>query len=258
MKYAWNDFAVLTGKAAILAAAVATSATLPMAAFADGEEEEPVEPVSFRVTSDALPFNFSRINGTVRSSSGVLATRLVTYRAGETVTLTAPDGTAATVVANAADAGGANLVVGAGGDLSSDGLWRLDNSNGGTAFFGVAWGTLGEWWRQQSGNSALMLDTIGEGPDRKLKKAETPPVAYSGDDWKGDLAKAATVTFTPPEGSGLTATTWNRSNPGTGAAAFTFNAKGVWTVTLTFANNTPEPRIAHITIESAGFVLIVR
>ena len=83
-----------------------------------------------------------------------------------------------------------------------------------------------------------------------------PPVAYSGDDWAGDLSKAATVTFTPPEGSGLEATTWNKANPGTGAAAFTFNAKGVWTVTLTFADNTT--RTAQIDIQTAGFMLIVR
>ena len=83
-----------------------------------------------------------------------------------------------------------------------------------------------------------------------------PPVAYSGDDWAGDLSKAATVTFTPPEGSGLEATTWNKANPGTGAATFTFNAKGVWTVTLTFTGGST--RTANITIENAGFMLIVR
>ena len=49
-----------------------------------------------------------------------------------------------------------------------------------------------------------------------------PPVAYSGDDWKGDLTKASTITFTPPEGSGLEPTTWNKT--GRGASAFTFSS----------------------------------
>ena len=95
---------------------------------------------------------------------------------------------------------------------------------------------------------------MGEGPDRKLKNSETPPVAYSGDDWKGDLTKAATITFTPPDGSGLAATTWNRT--GKGAEPFTFNAKGVWTVTLKFADNTT--RTAHIDIQSSGLMIIVK
>ncbi len=87
-----------------------------------------------------------------------------------------------------------------------------------------------------------------------LKKREAPPIAYSGDDWKGDLTKASTITFTPPEGSGLEATTWNKT--GKGAEAFTFNAKGDWTVTLAFADGTT--KTATITIESVGFMLIVR
>ena len=67
---------------------------------------------------------------------------------------------------------------------------------------------------------------------------------------------AATVTFTPPEGSGLEATTWDDLPGGNGARAFTFNARGVWTVTLTFADNTT--RTAQIDIQTAGFVLIVK
>lgn len=226
--------------------AVATSATLPLLA----DEES----AAFRVTSDALPISLHTSSGTIRASSAELASRPVTYRAGETVTLTAPDGTAATVVANAADAGWATLTVGAGGDLTSDGLWRIDNSNGGTAFFGVAWGTFGEGWRERSDDSALTLDTTGEGPDRKLKRRETPPVAYSGDDWQGDLAKAATLTFTPPDGGA--AQTPALDPAGTGAKSFTFDKPGDWTVTLTFADGTT--RTAIVTIENPGFLLIVR
>ena len=236
-------------KVFVAACVVAAGATLSTAAFAEGEEEA----VDFRVTSDAVAIALHTDDAALRFSSAELAAKQVTYRAGETVTLTAPDGTTATVVADAAAAGGATLAVGAGG-LSSDGLWRLDNSNGSVAFVGVAWETFGAAWRQASDGRSMALDTLAEGPHRKLKKSEVPPVAYSGDDWAGDLSKAATITFTPPEGSGLETTTWNKT--GKGAEAFMFNAKGDWTVTLAFADGTT--KTAAITIESAGFMLIVR
>ena len=236
-------------KVFVAACVVAAGATLSTAAFAEGEEET----VDFRVTSDAVAINLHTDDAALRFSSAELAAKQVTYRAGETVTLTAPDGTTATVVADAAAAGGATLAVGAGG-LSSDGLWRLDNSNGSVAFVGVAWETFGAAWRQAGDGRSMALDTLAEGPDRKLKKSEVPLVAYSGDDWAGDLSTAATIAFTPPEGSGLEATTWNKT--GKGAEAFTFNAKGDWTVTLAFADGTT--KTATITIESVGFMLIVR
>ena len=236
-------------KVFVAACVVAAGATLSTAAFAEGEEET----VDFRVTSDAVAINLHTDDAALRFSSAELAAKQVTYRAGETVTLTAPDGTTATVIADAAAAGGATLAVGAGG-LSSDGLWRLDNSNGSVAFVGVAWETFGAAWRQAGDGRSMALDTLAEGPDRKLKKSEVPLVAYSGDDWAGDLSKAAIITFTPPEGAGLEATTWNKT--GKGAEAFTFNAKGDWTVTLAFADGTT--KTATITIESAGFMLIVR
>ena len=234
----------------IFAAACAVSAPV----FADDEvSEEPEAAADFRVTSDAVAIALHTDDAALRFSSAELAAKQVTYRAGETVTLTAPDGTTATVVADAAAAGGATLAVGAGG-LSSDGLWRLDNSNGSVAFVGVAWETFDAAWRQAGDGRTAALDTVGEGPDRKLKKREVPPVAYSGDDWAGDLSKASTITFTPPEGSGLEATAWNRT--GDGAETFVFGATGDWTVTLAFADGTT--RTATIAIESAGFMLTVR
>ena len=234
----------------IFAAACAVSAPV----FADDEvSEEPEAAADFRVTSDAVAIALHTDDAALRFSSAELAAKQVTYRAGETVTLTAPDGTTATVVADAAAAGGVTLTVGAGG-LSSDGLWRLDNSNGSVAFVGVAWETFDAAWRQAGDGLTMALDTLAEGPDRKLKKREVPPVAYSGDDWAGDLSKASTITFTPPEGSGLETTTWNKT--GDGAEAFTFGTTGDWTVTLTFADGTE--KTATVTIESAGFMLTVR
>ena len=231
----------------------AAACAVAMPAFADGEDpEEPVEPVGIRVTSDTVTFKLRTGDGTAAVASTDLAAWPVTYRTGETVTLTSPAGASTTPVSGAAEDGTTALA----GAFNADGVWRLANSNGGSALVGVAWGTFGASWREASADASCRMHTEGEGPDRKLKKRETPPVAYSGDNWVGDLSKASTVTFTPPEDSGLEATTWNRT--GRSAETFTFNRKGVWTVTLTFAGNTPSPRTAHIDIQTAGFILIVR
>ena len=238
-------------KAFATACVVAAGATLSTAAFAEGGEET----ADFRVTSDAVAINLHTDDAALRFSSAELAAKQVTYRAGETVTLTAPDGTTATVVADAAAAGGAALAVGAGG-LSSDGLWRLDNSNGSVAFVGVAWETFGAAWRQAGDGRSMALDTLAEGPDRKLKKSEVPPVAYSGDDWAGDLSKAATVRFTSPGGSTIT---WNRT--GTDAETFTFNERGTWKVELWYegSDTSGDPdATAKIDISTVGFMLIIK
>ena len=229
----------------IFAAACAVS----MPAFADGDGEGE-EPAAIRVTSEAVTFKLRTGSGTAAVSSADLATWPVTYRAGETVTLTSPSGASTTPVSGAAANGTTELA----GAFNADGVWRLANSNGGSALVGVAWGTFDSQWREASADASCRMHTEGEGPDRRLKRSEVPPVAYSGDDWHGDLSKAATVTFTPPEGSGLEATTWNKT--GTGAQSFTFNEKGMWTVTLTFADNTT--RTAHIDIQASGFMIIVK
>ena len=229
----------------IFAAACAVS----MPAFADGDGEGE-EPAAIRVTSEAVTFKLRTGSGTAAMSSADLAAWPVTYRAGETVTLTSPAGASTTPVSGAVANGTTELA----GAFNADGVWRLANSNGGSAFVGVAWGTFGSQWREASTDASCRMHTEGEGPDRKLKKSEAPPVAYSGDDWKSDLTKASTITFTPPEGSGLEPTTWNKT--GRGASAFTFNAKGVWTITLTFADNTT--RTARIDIQASGFMLIVK
>ena len=227
----------------------AAACAVAMPAFADGDGEGE-EPAAIRVTSEAVTFKLRTGSGTAAVSSADLATWPVTYRAGETVTLTSPAGASTTPVSGAA-ANGETALAGA---FNADGVWRLANSSGGSALVGVAWGTFGSPWREASADASCRMHTEGEGPDRKLKKSEAPPVAYSGDDWKSDLTKASTITFTPPEGSGLEPTTWNKT--GRGASAFTFNAKGVWTITLTFADNTT--RTARIDIQASGFMIIVK
>ena len=187
----------------------------------------------------------------VSSAAELAALRGVAYRIGETVTATAPNGTE-TVLVSDANATGAVAF-----SPASGGYWTLSNSSLETAKFLVAWAVNGDVDTaivSSADYGAYWLDTVQAGPDRKTKKGEVPPIAYSGDDWAGDLSKAATVTFTPPDGSGLEATTWNKT--GKGAEPFIFNAKGVWTVTLKFADNTT--RTAHIDIQAAGLTLIFK
>ena len=184
------------------------------------------------------------------SSAEDFATWHVTWRNGETVAAESADGTAYTL-SGGADAASAALP-------NKGGVWTLVNSVEGVARVGVPWTVFddGGDFLKTSGAAVWFVDTMQDGPNRQLKKTEVPPVAYSGDDWAGDLLKAATVTFTPPNDSGLEPAQWNKANPGTGAAAFTFNAVGEWTIMLTFADGTM--RTAIITIENIGFTLVVR
>ena len=201
----------------------ASACAVAMPTFADGDGEGE-EPAAIRVTSEAVTFKLRTGDGTAAMSAADLVAWPVTYRAGETVTLTSPAGASTTPVSGAA-ANGETALAGA---FNADGVWRLANSNGGSALVGVAWETFGSPWREASADASCRMHTEGEGPD----------------------------TFTPPEGSGGEATTWNKTNPGTGAQSFTFNAVGVWTVTLTFADNTT--RTAHIDIQASGFMIIVK
>lgn len=201
------------------------------------------------VTSQAATFRFYGNPEKTYSlvSSAELAAWPVTWRAGETVVATAMDG-AETTLSGGADATSASLP-------NKGGVWTLVNSAEGTARVGVPWDVFDDGGAYgASATAGFVADMVQTGPDRKLKKNEVPPVAYSGDDWTGDLSKAATITFTPPEGSGLEATVWNKT--GNGARAFTFNAKGDWTVALAFADGTT--KTATITIKSTGFTLVVR
>lgn len=161
----------------------------------------------------------------------VLAAWPVTYREGETVTATAPDGATRTLAEDAAETGAVAFAPDAGG------LWRLVNSNGDTALVGVSWSVFGESWSLDfTTDSPVRMHTIGDGPDRKVKKSKVPQVAYSGDDWFGDVSKSVSVTFTPPKDSGIQPTTLQFT--GTGATTFTFAEPGQWTVSLAMADGT--------------------
>ena len=86
---------------------------------------------------------------------------------------------------------------------------------------------------------------------REVEECKVPQVAYSGDDWCGDVSKSVSVTFTPPENSGILPTTLQFT--GTGATTFTFTEPGRWTVSLTMADGTT--RTATLFVYRAMFVI---
>ena len=237
------------GTAALSAVVVATSATLPAAD--DG--------TLLAETGSAAAFRaWYREDATyaVMSAAELSSLMPATYAVSETVTATSPSGVATAVVSSPASDGTVDLPQGTGGPINAGGIWSLANSNGAQARIGIAWavfddgGTLAE----TSAGTGFIADAAQTGPDRKLKKNEVPPVAYSGDDWAGDLSKAATITFTPPADSGLEATVWD-DLAGDGAREFVFAQPGLWTVTLTFADSTTQTAV--INVQSAGFIITV-
>ena len=209
--------------AAALAAAV-TIATVAAPPMASGAMTSTLGGIRLNTTGD------STILAT-RAAVDDFANWPVTYQAGETVTATAPDGTVSTLAQSAASAGSVAFAPTAGG------LWKLANSSGETALVGVAWSVFGDGSSQDFGPyTPFRMDTVGEGPNRKSKAGNTPPVAYTGDNWAGDASKASTLTFTPPTGAGISAST--QSFTGTGATPFRFKGLGDWTVQLTMADGT--------------------
>lgn len=178
------------------------------------------------------------------SDIATFAARSVTYRTGETVTAIAPGGVNTALVESAAADGGVSF------SPTTGGLWHLVNSNGGSVYVGVAWDVFGDVWSLDFVSSLLVkAHTIGDGPDRKLKKCDAPPVAYSGDNWIGALSAPSVVTLISPSGYET-----ELDFVGTGSQLLAFDKPGQWTVRLTAADATRE---AVITIVG-GFVLTVR
>ena len=195
-------------------------------------------PTAFRVytTTDATY--------AAMSAADVAALMPVTYRVGETVTAVSRNGESSTLVTAAATIGSVTFTPDAGG------IWTLENSNGETARIGVAWEVYGDGGMLAAGtaSSAYVVDSEYDGPDRKTYRNGAPLVAYSGDDWIGDAAKAVTLTFVSPDGA---ETALNLS--GTGTTSFLFDKSGTWTVFLAMADGT----IKESTILVEGGLVIV-
>ena len=173
----------------------------------------------------------------------------ITYQKGETVTVTAPDGEV-TVLVDSPETSGVYAF-----KPTSGGLWKFSTSEDELVLLGVKWYVFGEKRVYSSESSgAYCLHTEGVGPDRKIKKREVPPVAYSSDLWKGNSSQAVRLTFTPPEGSLLPETIIDLE--GQGAQSFAFPVVGVWSVKLELADGTI--KMSCVIIESPGFVIKFR
>ena len=226
-------------KSAAVAAAMGAAVAAPSVAF--GALTSTLNGI--RLNTAGLPAPIS-----TRAAVDDFANWPVTYQAGETVTATAPDGTVTTLASNAATAGSAAFVPAAGG------LWKLANSSGETVLLGVAWSVFNDGTSQNSAPyTPLALDTVGEGPNRKAKARQHPPVAYTGDNWTGSASAVSTLTFTPPADSADIATTLDLT--GTGATPFRFRGAGEWTVLLAMADGTTLQAAINI---DGGTVFYVR
>ena len=76
------------------------------------------------------------------------------------------------------------------------------------------------------------------------------PVAYSGDNWVGDPAKASTLAFIAPNGAET-----SLDLTGTGVQQFVFGMVGDWTVRLVMADSSVRTAVISI---MGGMTLIFR
>ena len=218
--------------------AVAASATLPL--FAD--DEYAVTAATSSAQTFAL-YTSAAATPTYALTSGALSSPFnITYRDGETVSVTSPNG-----VTTALSGSGGTIEY----EPASGGLWTFANSNGKTALVGVDWSVHDDAPAPATGTANLVwLETVNEGPDRKAKSTDRPSVAYSDATFAGTLAGAVTLKLTSPSGDETTYTKAAGEN-----AKSVRLTKGVWTVVLTSSAGTST---AHITVTPGGIVLIVK
>ena len=218
--------------------AVAASASLPL--FAD--DEYAVTTATSSAQTFAL-YTSASATPTYALTSGALSSPFnITYREGETVSVTSPNGVT-------------TALSGSGGTIeyvpASGGLWTFANSNGQTAFVGVDWSVHDDASAPATGTANLVwLETVDEGPDRKAKSTDRPSVAYSDATFAGSSTGTVTLTLTSPAGDVTTYTKASGEN-----AKSVRLTKGVWTVVLTSSAGTST---AHITVTPGGMILIIK
>ena len=218
--------------------AVAASAALPLLA----DEDYAVTAATSSAQTFAL-YTSAAATPTYALTSGALSSPFnITYREGETVSVTSPNG----VTTALSGSGGTIAYVPASG-----GLWTFANSNGETAFVGVDWSVHDDAPAPATGTANLVwFQTEGEGPDRKIKSSDRPSVAYSDATFAGSLTGTVTLTLTSPSGEDTVYTKASGEN-----AKPVRLTKGVWTVVLTSSAGTST---AQITVTQGGMMLIVR
>ena len=228
----------MKARCGIVFAAVTAAVSLPLLAGVDIATSEAYDGVL--VDTSGKPIALSTL-----SDVEAFAARPVTYREGETVTAFAPDGSGVALVPSPAPADGGVLFSPSGG-----GVWRLVNSSGDNVAVGVAWGVFGDGWSVDFASTLrVRAHTLGDGPDRRVKLLYIPPVAYSGDDWIGDIDAASSITFIAPSGREA-----QFDKEGTGAFEFNFNENGLWNVRLAMEGDLT--REAEVMVSGTGFFVI--
>lgn len=186
-------------------------------------------------TSEVSPFAMA----STTDATALFAEQPVTWRAGETVSMEAPDGTATTV--SAASAGSYAF------SPTSSGVWTLSNSEGGKVYVSVPWAVTGGAVCT-SGASAFAVDTKECGPNRKSLKKEVLPIAYSGDGWCRSRIAVSTLTLTSPTGSVTSV-----ALTGTGAVPVTFSQTGDWILSLAMDDGTTLAGV--LTLAGRGLII---
>lgn len=183
------------------------------------------------------------------SAADIAALPPITWRKGETVTATAWDGAASNLVVSAASTG----TVAAASCIDRGGVWTFANSAQGTARLAVAWTVFddgGALLAQSGASDAYRVESEQSGPNRRVRRKDVLPIAYSGDDWAGDETAAATLTFVAPDSAETELVL-----AGSGAAAWRFSP-GDWTVRLAMADGSE--REAVLSIISEATVVSIR
>ena len=188
-------------------------------------------------TSEVSPFAMA----STADATALFAEQPVTWRAGETVSMEAPDGTATTV--STALSGTYAF------SPASSGVWSLSNSEGGKVYVSVPWAVTGGAVCT-SGASAFAVDTKECGPNRKSLKKEVLPIAYSGDGWCRSRIAVSTLTLTSPTGAVTSV-----ALTGTGAVPGTFSQTGDWILSLAMDDGTTLAGV--LTLAGRGLIISI-
>jgi len=171
----------------------------------------------------------------VSSQDAVASMCSTTWRKGETVTVTAPNGTVTTFVTDAGSAGAQLFVPNAGG------LWHFSNSASGSATLGVPYSVFGDYDRviaTGADASGIIVDTKDPGPNRRVRDWNVLPIAYSGDSWLRSDSAASTLALTSPSGE-----VEEVPLVGTGCYRYSPTENGKWHVVLSSSAGTLESEL---------------
>lgn len=234
-------FIEFVGRAALVAAVAALPSAL-RAAVGDVWASSSASPAFSLYTTDGTTYS-------AVSAAEIAALPPVVWLEGDTVTETSPAGVVTVLAANASTTGSVSLA----SSLVAGGIYEFVDSVWGSAKVCIPYTVYGEVGNTiastASALSGYRVDSRQPGPNRRTSVNDALPIAYSGDDWGGDAAKAATMTITPSSGEATVL-----ALEGTGVTPFRF---GVGAYTVTLAADGYATRTAEINV-TGGFIITFR